>query len=255
MLKYRAVFAAAAALLVLGALAVMSVHASRVIPSGQPSLDIASPPAEGPSPAAEPPAELAASAAASGVPQVPRIDPAWVRRTASAAGIPEPALLAYGRASVMAPAACNLGWTTLAGIGWVESQHGTLGGRSLGQDGRSSEVILGPALDGDGGVAAVPATGDSVRWHGDSRWDHAVGPMQFIPSTWEDWSSDGDGDGVEDPHDVDDAAYAAARYLCADGLDLAAGPGWASAVWSYNHSAAYVEHVSHVATVYAQRAS
>ena len=46
------------------------------------------------------------------------------------------------------PKGCKVGWTTLAGIGWVESQHGTIGGRTLGDDGHSSTPVLGPALDG-----------------------------------------------------------------------------------------------------------
>ncbi len=45
-------------------------------------------------------------------------------------------------------------------------------------------------------------------------YDRAVGPMQFLPGTWGRWGSDGDRDGVSDPQDVDDAALAAARYLC-----------------------------------------
>ena len=41
--------------------------------------------------------------------------------------------------------------------------------------------------------------------------------MQFIPSTWRTWQTDGDGDGVADPNDIDDAALAAAGYLCQSG--------------------------------------
>jgi membrane-bound lytic murein transglycosylase B len=181
------------------------------------------------------------------------VDPRWARRTADAAGIPLPALTAYARASMLAPRECRIGWTTLAGIGWVESQHGTIGDRVLGQDGRSSEPILGPALDG-GDFAAVPATSDSAQWHGDLAWDHAVGPMQFIPSTWRTWQTDGDGDGLADPNDIDDAALAAARYLCESG-DLMAGDTWSRSIFSYNHSNDYVLDVYTAADTYADRAS
>jgi membrane-bound lytic murein transglycosylase B len=184
---------------------------------------------------------------------VPLIDAAWATRTAQAAGVPQPAVVAYARASLMVPSSCGLGWTTLAGIGWVESQHGTIDGRTLGADGRSSSPILGPALDGVGDVAAIRATPGSTSWHGDAQWDHAIGPLQFIPSTWRTWASDGDGDGRRDPHDLDDAAYAAARYLCAGGQDLSTGPGWTAAVFSYNHAQAYVDAVHTAAAAYAER--
>ena len=72
--------------------------------------------------------------------------------------------------------------------------------------------------------------------HGDPEWDHAVGPLQFLPSTWETWGRDGDGDGTADPQDLDDAAAAAAAYLCGAGQDLTTGPGWSAAVYAYNHS-------------------
>ncbi|WP_246081703.1 lytic murein transglycosylase [Nocardioides litoris] len=192
----------------------------------------------------------AAGAAAPGVPQV---DPAWLRRTARAAGLDPTALAAYARAELAAPTGCGLGWTTLAGIGWVESHHGTIGGRTLGADGRPSSEVLGPALDGRGPVAAIPATPATTAYHGDPRWDHAVGPMQFIPTTWETWGADGDGDGDADPHDLDDAALAAARYLCAGGRDLTTGRGWTDAVLSYNRSRAYLDAVHLAATTYAGR--
>ncbi len=179
------------------------------------------------------------------------VDSRWARRTADDAGIPLPALTAYARASVLAPRECRIGWTTLAGIGWIESQHGTIGDRVLGDDGRSSEPILGPALDG-GDYAAVPATRDSATWHGDKVWDHAVGPMQFIPSTWRTWQTDGDGDGVADPNDIDDASLAAARYLCQSG-DLMVGDNWSRSIFSYNHSADYVLNVYTAADAYADR--
>ncbi len=184
---------------------------------------------------------------------VPRIDQAWVSRTARRAGLPEAAVEAYARAMLMSPDSCEVGWTTLAGIGWVESQHGTIGGRTLGVDGRSSSPILGPALDGSGKFAAIPATPQTTAWHGDADWDHAVGPMQFIPSTWDTWGADGDGDGASDPNDIDDAAYAAVGYLCADGRDLATSTGWSGGVFSYNHSEDYVAAVHAAAQTYADR--
>ena len=184
---------------------------------------------------------------------VPGIDEGWIERTSAASGVPATALRAYARAELMAPRGCGLGWTTLAGIGWIESQHGLLGGRTLLADGHSSSVILGPALNGVGNVMAIPATEDSRAWHGDRRWDHAFGPMQFISGTWVSWQSDGDGDSVADPHDLDDAAFAAARYLCAGGRDLSSAAGWTAAVLSYNNARSYLDSVHLAATAYADR--
>ncbi len=187
---------------------------------------------------------------------MPSIDPGWLADVSARAGIPEAAMRGYAVASLRISAAqpdCGLGWTTLAGIGYVESLHGTLDGRVLGADGHSEPVVLGPALDGQGDVATIPATAESTAWHGDPQWDHAVGPLQFIPSTWATWASDGDGDGVADPNDLDDAAYAAARYLCASGS--ATGAGWSRAIFSYNHSDSYVRSVYDAAAAYAARTS
>lgn len=184
----------------------------------------------------------------------PQVDPQWVVETAEKAGIPAPAVRAYANAQLARPNGCDIGWTTLAGIGWVESQHGTIDGRTLGEDGHSSTPILGPALNGKG-FAAIPASPSSTELHGNPTWDHAVGPMQFIPSSWETWAADGDSDGVEDPNDLDDAAMAAVGYLCADGHDLTTGQGWADAVFSYNHAQEYIDAVHAAATSYADRTS
>ena len=172
----------------------------------------------------------------------------WVSRVATAAGIPGPAVRAYGAAVLRESRddpGCHLGWTTLAGIGWVESQHGTIDGRTLGEDGRSDRAVLGPALDGRGGTAAIRAASGA--------WERAVGPLQFLPSTWDRWATDGDGDGVADPQDLDDAALTAGRYLCRAGGDLAAGSGWVTAVRAYNHADAYVRAVYDAASAYATR--
>ncbi len=96
-------------------------------------------------------------------------------------------------------------------------------------------------------VAAIPDAAGG--------WARALGPLQFIPSTWRQWAADGDGDGRADPQDLDDAALAAAHYLCASGGDLSTGAGWSAAIYSYNHSAAYVRSVYAAAQAYAARAS
>ena len=91
------------------------------------------------------------------------------------------------------------------------------------------------------------------RLDGDPAYDHAVGPMQFIPSTWARYASDGNGDGRADPFNVYDAALAAARYLCAAGGDLGSEAGQARAVLAYNHSASYVATVLTLAAAYVGR--
>ena len=139
----------------------------------------------------------------------------WAERTAPPADVPARALRAYGAAELSvrrSDPSCRLSWATLAGIGRVESDHGRISGGEVRADGSLSEPIIGVALDGSGPVAAVPDT-DRGRLDGDTEQDRAVGPMQFIPSTWERWAVDANGDGWRDPQNIDDAALGAARYL------------------------------------------
>ncbi|NUT53150.1 MAG: lytic transglycosylase domain-containing protein, partial [Saccharothrix sp.] len=133
---------------------------------------------------------------------------------------------------------CHVPWTLLAAIGRVESDHGRYGGSVLATDGVSRPEIIGVPLDGKGPVAAIHDT-DGGRLDGDTTWDRAVGPMQFIPSTWAWAGRDGDGDGRQNPHDLDDAALAAGDYLCT-GADLRDGDAMDAAILRYNPSDYYV---------------
>lgn len=67
----------------------------------------------------------------------------------------------------------------------------------------------------------------------------AVGWMQFMPSTWQRYGLDADGNGAADPWNPTDAVFAAARYLTAAGVQ--ADPP--AAVWAYNHAGWYVQDV------------
>jgi hypothetical protein len=169
----------------------------------------------------------------------------------SGTALPARVLLAYRNAADdlrRTDPACHLPWSLLAGIGQVESGQASNG--AIDRKGRTLNPILGPVLNGVGDVAAIPDT-DGGRWDGDTTWDRAVGPMQFIPSTWQVWGRDGDGDGQADPSDVDDAALATASYLCAGDRDLRNEKDRRSAVFSYNHSWDYVDLVLAWADAYA----
>lgn len=134
-------------------------------------------------------------------------------------GIPADFVAAYQRASDRFQLGAD-GWSYLAGIGEVESDHGrsTAAGVHSGQN-----------------------------FHG-----CCAGPMQIHNGfgsgggTWGAYAVDGNGDGRLDIYDIADAAPTAARYLRASGA-----PGdWPSAIFAYNHSQNYVAQVLELASRY-----
>lgn len=104
----------------------------------------------------------------------------------------------------------GLSWKVLAAIGQVESGHGR---------------NVGPSTAG------------------------ALGPMQFLPSTWAFAGVDGDGDGRADIMSAFDAVPAAALYLCRNGAGRG-GQDLYNAVFSYNHADWYVRMVLALAAAY-----
>ena len=142
-----------------------------------------------------------------------------------------------------APACRGLPWQVVAAIGYVESRHGTTGGSLLHQaTGDVEPPIVGIALDGSRSVAIRVPPGGSP-WHHDPTWDHAVGPMQFITTTWARWGVDASGDGLASPHNIYDAIATAGRYLCGGQTELPAREGLADAIRRYNNSASYLRSV------------
>ena len=103
-------------------------------------------------------------------------------------------------------------WYILAAVGKVESNHGQ---------------AIGPSSAG------------------------AMGPMQFMPTTWETSGVDGNGDGVANIMDPEDAIPAAANYL----EDGGAPQDWYRALYSYNHADWYVKKVLAVAEAYRRLAN
>ena len=146
-------------------------------------------------------------------------------------------------ASLEAQAApsCHLPWWILAGIGHTES--GNAEGGRLFADGTTRGRILGPRLDGHLPGNAIIRDTDHGVLDGDTEYDRAVGPMQFIPSTWRSWQADGNHDGRRDPNNIFDSTLAAAGYLCAEDRDLATPSSINAAVLSYNNSQDYLTAV------------
>lgn len=177
---------------------------------------------------------------------------AWAEPQGDALNISTPALAAYGHAAAImsdTSPGCGIAWTTLAGIGFIESRHGTYQGSSVAPDGTVAPPIRGIPLDGGPGVAEIPDT-DGGAMDGDPVHDRAMGPMQFIPETWKKWGVDANGDGIANPDNLDDAALTAARYLCARGGDLKTAEGWERALMAYNQSGVYLRDVRDAAAAY-----
>jgi hypothetical protein len=214
---------------------------------------LAEPPRGAPPAIAAPDVEERPAVAEFGVrePKVVRVTAPEQPRSAPAApvsaAIPGAAMIAYEAAADAV--SCGLHWSVLAAIGRVESNHGRFGGTRVLGDGTVLPAIRGLQLDGRAGIATIRDT-DGGRLDGDSEYDRAIGPMQFIPTTWQRYAADGNGDGRADPDNLYDAALVAARYLCADGADLSVPEQLSSAVFRYNRSQSYVDMVLMLADHY-----
>jgi membrane-bound lytic murein transglycosylase B len=185
-------------------------------------------------------------------PAVPEGSADSVVSGASSNGIPAPALEAYQRGAEIinsADKSCNIPWELIGAIGRVESDHGRYGGNTLTDNGVSKPGIYGIPLNGKNGTQAIHDT-DGGQLDKDPVFDRAVGPMQFIPSTWQVVKVDADGDGKRNPQDMDDAALATAVYLCSGKDNLSNRTGQEAAVLRYNHSQDYVNLVLRIMEAY-----
>jgi len=106
-------------------------------------------------------------------------------------------------------------------------------------------AIIGIPLNGTNGTAAIRDTDDG-RFDGDTVWDRAVGPFQFIPSSWAIYGQDGNGDGDRNPNNIYDAVPAAVAHLCPSGTVT----DTEAAIFAYNRSTAYVQLVLEWAALY-----
>jgi hypothetical protein len=255
---------ALAALMVAGLLAGALIVAGDGSPMGgdnQPRLPAA---AGSPSTSSIPTTAPAATTSPSGTTATTaRTDPGpaaylgWARDLSARLDVPAQALAAYAyaeRVMAVTQPSCRLNWTTLAGIGKVASNHGLAGGATLEADGVSSPKILGPALDGRSGRAEVRDTDLGVI-DGDRIYDRAVGPMQFVPAAWRVYgqNADADSDGRADINDIDDAALAAARLLCAGGRDLGTVDGWDDGIKKFNYLGGDLVAIFNAADDYGKR--
>jgi hypothetical protein len=237
---------------------VLFVVASMTTPVAGANVAKTSPPASPSAPAVVPTdAGLSVDPAAPVVMRLLKTKPTHVKKQAPAShgvisglaanGIPKVALNAYrvaaARMANVSPG-CGIDWALLAGIGREESDHGRFGGAALHSDGVSV-----PALDG-AHWDYIPAPANGAALDGDAKYAHALGPMQFIPSTWAVFGTDATGDGKADIFNINDAALAAARYLCAAGGNLRAHAGQVRAVLAYNHSDQYLAQVLALADAY-----
>jgi len=174
-------------------------------------------------------------------------DDSGIAEGGSAADIPARMLTSYKKAVQQVgkhvPKCQGMRWPILAGIAKVESNHAV--GRNFADNGDIRPKIYGVLLNGSGAggnTTAFPDT-DGGKWDGTANGERAIGPFQFLPSTWEGVGKDAGGDKAADPHNADDAALGAAIYLCGNGRDLTKRARLKAAILQYNHSNEYVANV------------
>jgi membrane-bound lytic murein transglycosylase B len=161
--------------------------------------------------------------------------------------IPGVAYDAYRTASAAASSvtdSCAVDWAILAGIAQVESRHGRIDAEhDVAADGDVVPPIRGRSLDGTRGTQTIADT-DGGELDGDPDWDRAMGPLQFIPTTWSELGRDGNGDGTADPDNLYDASLTAVAHLCLrEPGDYADRGQLRRALIAYNASGRYADNV------------
>lgn len=171
----------------------------------------------------------------------------WSRQRAAPYGIPERQLMAYAYAAlqVESQSGCTVGWPTIAAIGQVASDHGRVEGSEVGEDGLTTEKLRG--LEVMQLPPIVVSDTDSGATDGDDTQDVAVGPMQIMPSRWEQFAASPEPGRTPDPDNIDDAALTAAHILCAAG-DPSNPEGWDEGVKRFFYSPEAVMEVHRVAS-------
>jgi hypothetical protein len=180
----------------------------------------------------------------------------WATKIATSLRIPEIAVQAYGYAQLVLAQqqpGCHLSWTTLAGIGKIESQHGQATGTTLLATGRSDPPVNGPVLDGQSGRRLVKDT-DAGAYDGNPEFDRAMGPLQLLPTAWRANAIDADNDTIQDPYDIDDASLALGKLLCARG-DLRRIADWRAAVARYRPGTSFADSIFLAANDYGRRSA
>lgn len=124
---------------------------------------------------------------------------------------------------------------------WWDSVRSSMADPSNSESGRGERDLEGADEEDTGNGFAVIVDSDDGRLDGNDEWDRAIGPMQFLPETWSRWATDGNGDGVSDPHNLYDATASAARFLCH--LSATRGSSPSTFLRGYNDSASYVRSV------------
>ncbi|MGW7276635.1 C40 family peptidase [Streptomyces sp. NPDC054864] len=168
---------------------------------------------------------------------------------AKVAGVDPVMLAAYSSAAErirkVRPKCSGVRWSVIAGIGKVESNHA--GGRKVAASGTITPRIIGVRLDGSGagGNTTAFTDTDGGAWDGDTSYDRAVGPMQFLPSTWKGASGqDGNNDGDKNPHNAFDAALGTAAHLCGTGKkNLGDEAQLRRSILRYNNAGWYADKV------------
>ena len=154
----------------------------------------------------------------------------WASRVGIVLDVPVVAVQAYGYAQLILESAvpdCHLGWTTLAGIGEVESQHGQAGGAVLDRDRAVDPADRRSAVGRRGTVGAGRGRHRRrrVRRRPELRPRHGTAADAARPCG-ACTRSTRDDDGIQDPYDIDDAALAVGRLLCAGGERPGQLGGW-----------------------------
>ncbi|MCI0474490.1 MAG: lytic murein transglycosylase [Ignavibacteria bacterium] len=78
-------------------------------------------------------------------------------------------------------------------------------------------------------------------------WAGAFGLSQFLPSSYFNWAVDGNGDGVIDLFNKDDAIFSVANYLKQNGWSDSYD-SWKKAIYHYNNSKDYVDAILKLAS-------